>query len=658
MSVPSEALQGMMAGESADEPLMPDELPAYGPPSEDQVWKEFQKRLKSAERHSREWRDESKELYDFVSGKQWSDEDHARNLELRKPEVTFNVMQKFLDAVMGLQINNRQEIRCYPRTTGKVRVSEIASGAIQWTREKAHIDIEESDAGQDLLLTGMGWMEHFYEDAGMTQGHIAGERRDPIDMFWDPEARRKNLIDRKWQIRIRKISSDAYFNLFGEEPVGSLDVRGGYDEGKLEHVIKPEDYTGSDSGGADEGMIKIADYQWCTVHHYVEVQAVFPGGVGNEVFSMEEWRDIEPRLKETRTPYEYSSKKRKAYYRAWMVSGGVKGGVKELPYGFTYQAITGKRERNRNLWYGLGRGIKDPQMWVNKFFSSIIWQLSVNPKGGLMMEDDAVEDVQDFEDSWADPSAVSVVKSGALTAGKVQPKPVSNYPAGMDKLMMFSMDALPQVSGINAELLGMTDRQQPGIVEYQRKQGALAIVAWFFDALRRYYQEAGELTLAMIRDLIADGRLIRIVGEEGAQYVPLLRDPLAQEHDVIVDEAPTSVNMQERVFAVLQQMVPLAINSGMAVPKEVLDYVPLPSALAEKWKASLQPDPQQAQMKQAAAQVQMRQETAKAAKDESSATLNQVKAQEIAAKTPVELQQMQVGTLKQAAEAGRAQAGM
>lgn len=672
MSVSPEMMATMVPAQ--DEPTdgtnpasLPQQRPAYGPPDESTVQAEMQTRLKAAERFSQDWRDEAKELYDYEAGNQWSTEDENTLREQSRPMVTFNVMQKFLDAVCGLQINNRQEIRCYPRTTGKVRVSDIATGCIAWNRDLAHTDIEESDAAHDLLLTGMGWMEHFYDDEGRSQGHIAGERRDPIEMYWDPSARRKNLIDRKWQIRVRYVSPDDYKDLFGVDPVGSIDSAGTMtnEQGRIEHIIKPQDYDNNASGSAALGpKVAIADYQWCCVHHYKVVTAVFYGQPSVEQFSLEEWRDIEPKMKQAGIPYQVQHQKQKAYYRAWVTGEGVMGGIKTLPYGFTFQAITGKRERNTNLWYGLGRGIKDPQKWVNKFFSSILWQLAVNPKGGLLAEKDAFEDVAHAEDSWANPSAITLVTKNALRDGKVQPKPASQYPQGMDRLMQFSIEALPQVSGINAELLGMTDRQQPGIVEAQRKQGALAIVAWFFDALRRYYQEAGEVTLSMSRDLIADGRLIKIIGEDGAQYVNLFRDPLLQEFDVIVDEAPTSVNMQERVFAVLQQMVPLAATMGVKIPKKILDYVPLPAALQEEWKAELNPSPQQQEQQQMREQTMQRAANASIAKDESSAQLNQAKAQEAVVNAqvksqaaPVDVAHQQVLTLKEASQAGRIQAG-
>jgi len=646
---------------------MPRSAQPYAPPDPDETLNEFRRRSAAGYAHSKDWRQEAKELFDYVAGRQWDVDDETRMREQNRPMVTFNLMSKFIDVVMGLQINNRQEIRCYPRRNGAVAINDVATGALAWCRDQCGSEFEESDAGHDTLLTGMGWIEDFYSDQDDPGGAIAQERRDPMEMIWDPMARKKNLIDRRWHVRLKRVTFEEYKDLFDAEPTGSVSIvgmdPGDIDQG-LQVITKPQDYDGQAVPNEARGHFMVADYQFYCLHTVWNVTAQFPGAPpATQQFSDEEWPQVQQQLQAGGIAHQPDKQKIKRYYRCWITSDGIHGEIKSIP-AFTFHAITGKRDRNKNLWYGLGRNLKDPQRWVNAFFSSIIWQLMVNAKGGVMIEEDAVEDSAEFEDSWADPSKPTFVRSGALTGGKIQPKPDGSYPQGMDRLMQFSMDALPGVSGINAELLGLTDRQQPGIVEAQRKQGALAIVAWYFDGLRRYYQESGRTMLSMIRDFMADGRLIRIVGQEGAQYVPLLRDPLTATFDIIVDEAPTSVNMRERVWAVLKETIPMALQAGIAIPKEVLDYAPLPDDLAQKWKQQLQPSPQAQQAQQAAQALAQKAAVTKIAKDQASANadnasaqLDTVKAQTGIWEAPGNAALQHVETIRKAAEAGALQAG-
>jgi len=659
--------------DSAPVPSMPAaQSDLYPKLDEETVRTQFQARASASLAHSDDWRKEAKDLYDFVSGRQWDTDDEAKMKEQNRPMVTFNLVAKFLDAVAGLQINNRQEIRCYPRRPGAAEMSEIANGALKWCRDLCGAEYEETDAGHDCLLTGMGWVEDFYDDASDPDGLIAQERRDCLEMLWDPQARKKNLTDRRWQSRLKRFTRDEYVEMFDEEPTSSVAISMAPDEleAALQVITDPQDYQGSTTGAPETtGKYLVADYQFWCMHPVWDVTAMLPNEMGQlqpqqQRFSDEEFQgQVKPMLEASGLPHQANKQKVRVYYRCWITGAGIKGGIRKLP-SFTYHAITGKRDRNKNLWFGLGRNLKDPQRWANAFFSSIIWQLMVNPKGGVMMEENAVTDQAEFEDSWADPSKVSWVAEGALAAGKVQPKPASGYPQGMDRLMEFAVNALPGVSGINAELLGLTDRQQPGVVEAQRKQGALAIVAWYFDALRRYYQEAGRVMLGMIRDFMADGRLIRVVGKEGAQYIPLLKDPLAAKFDIVVDEAPTSVNMQERVWAVIQQLLPLAVQAGVRIPPEVWDYAPIPPDLANALKQQLQQTPQQQQEAQIAKSLMAQAQQAKTAKDQAQATeaqasaqLKDVQAQEIAAKAPTDIALDSVETIRKAAEAGAIQAG-
>jgi hypothetical protein len=144
---------------------------------------------------------------------------------------------------------------------------------------------------------------------------------------------------------------------------------------------------------------------------------------------------------------------------------------------------------------------------------------------------------------------------------------------------------MPQTSGINMELLGLVERDQPGVLEMQRKKAGYAILAVFFDSLRRYRKEKGRVRLYMIQHYISDGRLVRIKGKDSTmQYVPLVKQKDTATYDVIVDEAPMSPNQTEQTWAMLQAMMPLLAK--LEVPPEIwsviIEHSPLPSSVSGK----------------------------------------------------------------------------
>jgi hypothetical protein len=148
----------------------------------------------------------------------------------------------------------------------------------------------------------------------------------------------------------------------------------------------------------------------------------------------------------------------------------------------------------------------------------------------------------------------------------------------------------------------MADRDQPIGLEVQRKQAGITVLAVFFDSLRRYRKADGRLMAYFIREYLADGRLIRIIGQAGMQYIPLMKSRIAAEYDIYVDESPTSPNSKERNFAIMTQVIPLAMQAGIPIPPEILDYAPLPDDLIQKWKEIInkpdEPDPVAEQLKQ------------------------------------------------------------
>src|SRR6185312_2340339 len=173
-------------------------------------------------------------------------------------------------------------------------------------------------------------------------------------------------------------------------------------------------------------------------------------------------------------------------------------------------------------------------MWAYKWLSQTLHIINTNAKGGILAEEDAFGDVADAEDSWADPSAITWLKAGALSQNKIQPKPQVAFPASIQNLMEFAVSSIRDVSGVNLELLGMVDREQPGILEAQRKQAGLTILAGLFDSLRKYRKEQGRLLLYFITKFMSDGRLVRVVDKGDAKYIPLIHQPGVAKYDVVV----------------------------------------------------------------------------------------------------------------------------
>jgi len=616
--------------------------------------------------HLDKWRQEAKEDYEFVAGRQYSDKELDALAKKKRPVVVFNRIQPVVDSVHGQEIGNRREVRYIPRELGDAKANEMLTGAAQWFRDQAHAETHESDSFWDTIVCGLGWTETRIDYEERPDGKPIIDRVDPFEMYYDFNARGRNLTDKRRVERVRRIPLSEAMEMFP-----------GFDRAQLDAawttVTDTADLTrnalteeGSDASG--DGMVTVVHMQWIERESFyiaydpvegVEkeftteqfearkaelgkmVSAIDPTTRQEAIFSQEEFDLANDRLTKLLgtgmmgrpLTMEGARMRRKVRKQAFFGNVVLAYGPAPCPTKFSFQAITGKRDRNTNTWYGLVRSMKDPQRWANKWLSQTMHIMNANAKGGLLAEKGAFENQRDAEASWADPSAITWVKNGALsgTSPTIKEKAPAQFPAGFMQLTQFAISSIRDTSGVSVEMLGLREAGQAASLEMQRRQAGMTILQPFFDALKFYREMQGEVMLYYIQHDLSDGRLIKISGPENEQYVPLIKQA-SSEYDIIVDDAPTSPNMKEAAWAIMMQLLPAF---GSVMPPEMLmtmlEYSPLPSTIVDKLKKQaeeMQASQQEQQQKMAAAAEA--QQGAEIEKTQSETAKNQATAQKAA----------------------------
>lgn len=552
--------------------------------------------------HSAEWRKEAKEDFGFAAGDQWKAEDKAALEDQKRPVITFNRALSIIKAVAGIEINGRHDTVYLPKGTspGVVKANELLTSASQWMAETSDAEDEQSEAFQDSVICGMGWTEPRISYDEEPDGTYVETKVDPLEMYWDRSARSKNLQDARRIFRVRKMTLDEARDFamgLGMQDVFDDDLDASWAVGADTDPAKPvEEKRHRDenvSAFDDRNEVHIVHAQW------IERKAFYRVGdrVTGRVLELDEERfaEYQSLAQQHGLEYTYVRQTRKVYKQAFL-GKTILGEVMECPGKdrFTFQCITGERDRNKGTWFGLIRLMRDPQMWANKWLSQTLHILNTTAKGGIIAEKDAFEDVREAQDTYAQPDAITWVKSGAVSNGKIMQKPGVGMPTAYVNLLEFAIASIRDVTGINLELLGMRDANQPGILEHQRKQAAMTILATMFDSLRRFRKNVGRVRLHYIQRYLSDGRLIRITqqddrGQAVMMLVPLLRDQTIGDYEVIIDDAPTSPNQKQETWAFLMQLMP--VFKGMMTPEAavaMLEYSPLPSKLVETFKQLVQ----------------------------------------------------------------------
>lgn len=615
----------------------------------------------------KKWRQESRRGYKFVAGDQYSEEDILDAEAIRKPMIVFNRLGPVIDAVVGMETGNRHEMRFVPMELGDGRVNNLLTDAVRWASQRTNEPQQTSAAFRDLVICGLGVTGTRLDYEEDPDGKIVTERLDPLLYFWDPASSGRNLTDRRWDATAKLVDEEEIEGMFGKGALEGATLDGDVWRSLLQESIDPHNadatpYSGKAGDGSSRAMIPLVEYEYYRRVPYYRIET----DQGMEEVNEAEFRAVRADL--VARGIKYVRQTRRRFYRVFL-AGNVILEEGEAPdkTSFSRKVMTGKRDDSIRGWYGMVRamigmeGTQGPQQMTNKLYSESINSIAVQGKGGLLAEVDAFVNPVIAQEQWAAADSIVWVKAGGLA--KIQPKPLGDYPQGMDRLLQWAVQSVPEVTGVNWELLGLVNRDQPGIVEDSRRQAAITILADYFDALKMYRAELGRLYASLVIEYMAgddeeSSTLIRLSGAGSEQVVPLLKDELTMKYDVVVDDAPSSANVKDKTWSVLVDLLPMAIKMGMPPPPNWLEYAPIPATLAQEWIQAVQS--QQQQQQDPAMQALMQSETEK---NQSTSQLNVAKTQEsvakaaeIQVKAQLAPQEMQLRTFEAVQGAAGAQA--
>lgn len=614
--------------------------------------------------HSAKWRNDAKKDFGFYANEQWSKEDVDYLVSQNRQPITFNRTFAILNSIAGTEINGRQETRFIPRGTEDTKVNEVLTAGSQWMADGCDAEDEQSQGFQDALTCGMGWTEVRLDYEDDPEGRYLEESIDPLEMYWDCKTRKKNLTDSRRLFRVRRVALAEAREMFPGVGDDKLDagwaLTGETGDSKTREQKNHKDDNTQDDYNDD---VTIVQAQWWEREKYWLIAD--PQTNQQAELADQEYQTLKKRAKELGIGEIPAVEMTRKVYRQAFLGQEILGDVGDSPCKthFSFNCITGYRDRNKGVWFGLIRVMRDPQMWANKWLSQSLHILNATAKGGIIAEKNAFDDQRQAEQSYAKPEGITWAADGAIAKQKIMPKPGAAFPTGHMQLMEFAVSSIRDVPGVNLELLGMRDANQPGILEAQRKQAAMTVLATLFDSLRRFRKMVGRIRLYFLQEVFSDGRLIRVVGPDGEKAVPMARDKTAGKYDVIVDEAPTSPNQKEANWQIIMTLIPAFKEQIAASPEltiEIAKASPLPSALVDAIAATLsKPNPQaekQAKIAEAGAVAKIKRDEAAATKDIALAGKAAAGDQSVPSSGPLDIQTALAQLQKLAAEIGKVMA--
>ena len=550
----------------------------------------------AADQACSEWLQNEQSDHAFALGKQWDQADMDLLKEDGRVPLVINKTLPALLVVSGHERSNRMRVRYLPVEDRDTPTAETWSEVARVVQESGDIDFVKSECFMDSLKGGRGFMELRIDYQVDPKGAIVADRVLPWEIRVDPTSVRRDLSDARYILRAKDVSYEELLVLWpekGEEIIGANLVA--LDLGTAATVGDREsDYDSLVSASYKKGL---NTWQLIEVWYWQVENPSNYRALNQETGEWEPLKDqahvdalkmIDPML-----VYEHKPVYEKKYYHAFVV-GPLELEHEPSPYeyaGFPYIPFFGLKDEDSGRYLGMVYQMRDPQMEVNKRRSQVLHILNRSAKGGWTGPEGAFgADKNEWEEESSKAGVVLewVPNPAMPDGGKPAVITPPQLPIAFVELEKMAAVDLRDVSGINLELMGLSQKDTPGIVTSQRQRQALTILQTYFDGLRRSTKQLGRVMLSMMQQFYTDGRSAQITGKDGTpQAVQLGPEMKAGKYDLVAEEAPYSPNQKMETAMKLGEVIKTALQAKIPVPPDVLDYLDLPVSLTSKWKDML-----------------------------------------------------------------------
>lgn len=560
---------------------------------QDRVLRRFKHEFLLDYRAESKWRRDAKEDGEFYDGKQWTEEESQKLRDRGQPDVTINRIKPRMDAIHGIQQALRVDTKAFP-VFDKENEALAVSEKLRAIENDNDFDQQESLAFEDQTITGRGWYKMGKRWDGLKSRHSV-KRAFNEDIVKDRNAREEDLSDCKRlseTLMTELEDAKALFPEAAEKLDMVCDDKLNDFGAELNKQHRPDQYAGTEYKFSQEDYDSFADrerrqirlvttyyrsqvpsqfFYHAEVKEPVDVtkmddksietlQATYPGGeivtqwtkkLNSITFAwncvLEHKKDIRPHDEEAKFPLVF---------------------------------VPGYTERTTRQNYGLVRQMKDPQREVNKRRSKLIHLMTVN---GMIYQDGAFDKPEEARQEFAKPD-YWIKKNPGFEVSIEKHLDVSQT----HYLMLQTATQEIDNAAASKEVEGRGNSSSSGREFQMRQQQATQTIRKLFSNLRA------------ARRRVALYFLDEILNES-----PELKEA-ATKYDIIVDEAPESLNLNSETF---EQLISLANNAKVALPMDMIIKVsPLAANVKKEFIDRMkQQQEQQAQAQQQAQQMQQAQ---------------------------------------------------
>lgn len=531
---------------------------------------------------------------DYFDGLQWSEEDAQVLRDRDQAPLVFNKVKPSIEWILGTEKRTRMDNKVIPREESDEALAEIKQKLIKYVNDANNYPFASSDAFQDCVVAGLGWLESGVNtEAGQELLYRGSESWRNV--LHDSLAANRSNRDGRYLFRWRYLDLDVAQALFPgragilhsaamdsdeiverDQDIWYLGARVNNEEsdfltGSRQRTVRSPETTGF----GRRQRVKIIEcwYRQPKPAQIMRGSGRFDGEIYDQQ-NEEHAAAIEDGMVSLASTLHMQMRVMICTESHVLFEG-------ESPYAHNDFPLTPMwcyRRKRDGMPYGKIRDIRDAQDDLNKRASKALFILSTNQ---IIMDSDAVDgkDIENLREEANRPDGIVVKKRGSTLEFR-QDKALAE-----EHIMLMDRDSrmIQDIGGVTDENLGRRTNATSGIAIERRQDQGSTVTFNVFDNKRFAEQQDGQKVLSNIEQFYTAPKVVRIVGEKKPiEWVPIntidpttgqtLNPVTASKADFYIGEQDYRQSLRTAMF---EQMMDMLAKIAPVMPQAAMNLLDL-----------------------------------------------------------------------------------
>ena len=584
----------------------------------------------------------------FFRGMQWDEKDLATLKAQRRPALVINKILSTISNVMGDQIYNRSEISFQPRSGAPSGNADVLTKLFKYISQSNQLDWLRSDVFADGIITSRGFYDVRMDFNDNLMGDVRTTRLNPKNVLIDPDATEydpdtwNDVLTTKW------LTADEIAVLYNEDDADYLRNRAGsyfpYGYDSIDYMrdrfgdrnASRSFYTGVVDESSVQRSVRVIERQ----HRKLDKQRHFYDMATGDLRAIpDNWtRD---RIAAVRDMYKLEVVTKLVNRIRWTVTADTVVLHDDWsPYKHFTVVPFFPYLRNAQT-VGLVENLLGPQELLNKVSSQELHVINTTANSGWKVKTGSLRNmsIEELEQRGAETGLVMELDD-PKSVEKIQPNQV---PTGLDRLTYKAEEHIKTISGVSDYQTGNAREDVSAkAVAMNTSRGSFNL-AKVTDSLNRTDHLLARNVLDLVQQFYTDPRVVNVVSDRMTGQVEsvgvnqpaptqenpdaLLNDLTLGEYDVVVTSTPVRETLEDSQF---QQALSLR-ELGIKIPDSTLlensRLLHKSDIIAQMKAAEESPEAvAQRELAKTAAELEVANLKAEAARVEADAMLKQAKA--------------------------------